>query len=118
AVALIGITFIVDESIYGSLLRIDYSEFVIGFSAWYNQMRSDIFLILAILPLTVGLFLTSKRGIFDADSILVMMAGILLLGPVLGLLTDFYFILPYRYIPLMVFFAVGVGVFLSKRLAD
>jgi len=118
AVALIGITFIVDESIYGSLLRIDYSEFVIGFSAWYNQMRSDTFLILAILPLTVGLFFTSKRGIFDADSILVMMAGILLLGPVLGLLTDFYFVLPYRYIPLMVFFAVGVGVFLSKRLAD
>ncbi len=118
AVTLIGIIFVADESIYGSLIRIDYSEFVIGFSAWYNQMRSDVFLILAILPLIVGLFLTSKKGMFDADSILVLMAGILLLGPVLGLLTDFYFILPYRYIPLMVFFAVGIGVFLSKRSAD
>ena len=118
AVTLIGIIFIADESIYGSLIRIDYSEFVIGFSSWYNQIRSDVFLILAILPLTVGLFLTSKRGIFNADSILVLMAGILLLGPVLGLLTDFYFVLPYRYIPLMVFFAVGIGVFLSKRSTD
>ena len=118
AVALIGSIFVADESIYGTLLRIDYSEFVIGFSAWYNQMHSDVFLILVILPLTVGLFLTSKRGIFDADSILVLMAGILLLGPILGLLTDFYFVLPYRYIPLMVFFAVGVGIFLSKRSTD
>lgn len=118
AVALIGSIFVASESIYGNLLRIDYSEFVIGFSVWYNQMHSDVFLILAILPLTVSLFLTSKRGVFDADSILVLMAGILLLGPILGLLTDFYFVLPYRYIPLMVFFAVGVGVFLSKRSAD
>lgn len=118
AVALIAGIFVVDESIYGNLIRIDYSEFVIGFSAWYNQMHSDVFLILAILPLTVGLFLTSKKGIFDADSILVLMGGILLLGPILGLLTDFYFVLPYRYIPLMVFFAVGIGVFLSKRSTD
>jgi len=118
AVALIGGIFVIGESIYENLLRIDYSEFVIGFSAWYNQMRSDVFLILTILPLTVGLFLTSRRGIFDADSILVLMAGILLLGPILALLTDFYFVLPYRYIPLVVFFAVGIGVFLAKRSAN
>ena len=118
AVALIASIFVAGESIYGDLLRIDYSEFVIGFSAWYNQMRSDVFLILTILPLTVGLFLISKKGIFDADSILVLMAGILLLGPILGLFTNFYFVLPYRYIPLMVFFAVGIGVFLTKRSTD
>lgn len=118
AVALILGIFVAGESIYGSLIRVDYTQFLIGFSAWYNQMRSDVFLILAILPLTFGLFLTSRRGIFDADSILVLMAGILLLGPFLALLTDFYFILPYRYIPLIVFFAVGIGVFLSKKSAD
>jgi hypothetical protein len=115
AVALIVGIFVVDDSIYGNLVRIDYSEFVIGFSAWYNQMRSDVFLILAVLPLTIGLFLTSKSGVSDADSILVLMGGVLLLGPVLGLLTDFYFVLPYRYVPLIVFFAIGIGVFLSKR---
>jgi len=118
AVAVIGGIFVIGEHIYGNLLRIDYAEFVTGFSAWYNQMRSDVFLILVILPLSVGLFFTSKKGIYDANSILVLMAGILLLGPILALLTDFYFILPYRYIPLVVFFAVGVGVFLTKRSAN
>lgn len=118
AVALILGIFVAGESIYGNLIRVDYTEFLIGFSAWYNQMRSDAFLIVSILPLTVGLFLASKRGVFDADSILVLMAGILLLGPILALFTNFYFILPYRYIPLVVFFAVGIGVFLSKKSAD
>ena len=118
AVALILGIFVAGESIYGNLIRVDYTDFLIGFSAWYNQMRSDAFLIISILPLTVGLFLASKRGVFDADSILVLLAGILLLGPILALFTNFYFILPYRYIPLVVFFAVGIGVFLSKKSAD
>jgi hypothetical protein len=31
------------------------------------------------------------------------------------LFTDFYFILPYRFMPLIVFVAVGIGILLSRR---
>jgi len=78
-------------------------------------MMSDPLILFTILPLTVGLFLTSKRGIFEADSILVLLFCSLIFGPVLAFLTDFYFILPYRFMPLIVFFSIGIGVFLSKK---
>jgi len=68
-----------------------------------------------MIPLTIGLFLKSRNGFRDADSILVLIFGSLLVGPVLALLTEFYFILPYRFVPLIVFFAMGVGIFLSNN---
>jgi len=66
-----------------------------------------------LLPLTIGLYLKSRKGVIEADSIMVMIAGILLSVP---LLTGFsYFnIQPYRWIPLIAFFAIGVGILLSK----
>ena len=36
-------------------------------------------------------------------------------GPILVMFTNFYEILPYRYIPLIVFFAIGTGTFFSKK---
>lgn len=107
--------FSLGDTMYEDLIRIDYTEFLIGFTAWANQMRFDLLIILTILPLTVGLFLTSKRGIHEADSILFLILGTLVFAPIVALVTDFYFILPYRYVPLIVFFAVGIGVFLSKK---
>src|SRR3989344_458874 len=50
-----------------------------------------------------------------ADTILILFLGTILAGPVLVLLTDFYVILPYRFVPLLVFFSIGTGVFLSKK---
>jgi len=103
------------DTIYNDIIRFKISEFWIGFTAWSYQMILDKLIILTILPLTIALFLTSKRGIKEADSILILFFGTLLVGPILALLTDFYFILPYRFVPFIVFFAVGVGVFLSKN---
>ena len=103
------------ESTAGILEGFDYSDFSSGFTAWAFQLRFDWAVLLFILPLTVGLFLTSRRGIPEADSILVLLVGILILGPLLVGFTH-YLINPYRFMPLIVFFAVGVGTLLSKRI--
>jgi hypothetical protein len=115
ALGVMIIILLLGDSIYGDFVRIDISEFWIGFTAWSYQLRFDYLMILTILPLTVGLFLASKQGKTEADSILVLIMGALLAGPVLSMLTDFYYILPYRFVPLVVFFAIGIGVFLAKK---
>ena len=78
-------------------------------------LRYDVFIILSLLPVTIGLFFTSRRGFLQADSILVLILASLLAGPFISMLTEFYFVLPYRFLPLIVFVAIGIGVFLSKK---
>ena len=73
-------------------------------------------MILCIVPLTIGLFLKSINGLKQADSILIMIAGTILAGPLISLVTDIYYILPYRFIPFIVFMAIGVGVLFSKKI--
>ena len=68
-----------------------------------------------IIPLIVGLFIKSKNGLKQADSILVLIAGSILAGPLVSSVTDFYFILPYRFIPFIVFMAIGIGIIFSKK---
>ncbi len=113
--SIVVLIFSFGNAVYGDLIRVDVSEFWIGFTAWSYQMHLDSLLILTMIPLTIGLFLKSKNGFREADSILVLIFGSLLVGPVLALLTEFYFILPYRFVPLIVFFAMGVGIFLSNN---
>ena len=93
----------------------DFNEFVIGFSAWSYQLRFDYLLLMFYLPLTVGLILVSRSGIRNADSILVLMAGTLFAAPLLSGFTGFN-IFPYRYLPFAIFFAIGVGTLLSRRI--
>lgn len=93
----------------------DFDEFVIGFSAWAYQLRFDYTLLMFYLPLTVGLILVSKSGIRNADSVLVLMAGTLVSAPLLSGFTGFN-IFPYRYIPFIVLFSIGVGTLLSRRI--
>ena len=59
--------------------------------------------------------LVSLKGIKQADSILILILGTILAGPLISYVTDFYFILPYRFIPFIVAMAIGIGVFLSKE---
>ncbi len=107
--------FLAGESIFGEIIRIDFTEFLIGLTSWSYQLRFDYLMILTILPLSVGLLIRSKQGIKEADSILVLILGGLLAGPILVMFTDFYYILPYRFVPLVVFFAIGIGVLFSKK---
>lgn len=90
-------------------------DFWNGFTTWAAMLRLDGLILLFLLPLTVGLFMISRKGVREADSILVLLGGILMSAPLLAAFSDFN-IQPYRYMPLIVFFAVGVGTLLSKKI--
>ena len=95
--------------------NVDFGEFVAGFAAWSYQLRFDYLILMFYLPLTVGLILVARSGIKEADSILVLMGGTLLAAPLLAAFTGFN-VFPYRYIPLIIFFSIGVGILLSRRI--
>ena len=93
----------------------EYADFWSGFTTWSFQLRFDYLVLMFLLPVTVGLFLASRKGIPEADSILVLILGVLISAPLLVAFTG-YDIHPYRYVPLILFFAVGVGTLLSKKI--
>lgn len=91
-------------------------EFWMGFVSFSYQLRFDGIVMLFMIPLMVGLFLVSKSGIKHGESVMVFISGILLIAPILTGFTN-QTNQPYRFVPLVVFFAIGVGVLLSKRQA-
>jgi len=115
-VTIIAVTvFAFTETKYFDSFRISFTEFLLSFSVWAFQMHLDPFIVLTILPVTVGLFIATRRGIKEADSILVLILGTLLAGPILLLISDYTYMMPYRLIPFLVFFSISVGVFLSRK---
>ena len=94
----------------------DAKEFQMGFTSFAYQLRSDGLVMLFTIPLIVGLFIVSKSGIKHGESIMVFISGMLLIAPILTGFTN-QTNQPYRFVPLVVFFAIGVGVLLSKRQA-
>jgi len=98
-------------------LSFSYADFVSGFTIWAFQMRLEILFLLFILPVTVGLFLKSRQGITQADSILILLSGAFLAMPLLAALTSFN-LHPYRLIPFSVFFAIAVGTLFSKKITQ
>ena len=107
------------DSVYSDIINISDSEFFLALNTLGYTLRYDVFIILSLLPVTIGLFFTSRRGFLQADSILILILASLLAGPFISMLTGFYLqqvlILPYRLLPLIVFVAIGIGVFLSKK---
>ena len=98
------------------------SEFVsngfwTGFKALNIFLRFDSLVLLFLLPLVVGLFITSKRGILQADSVMVLIMVVLLSAPLLASFTDITN-QPYRFVPLVVFFAIGVGTLFSNKISE
>ncbi len=115
AIIAIGVGFLLSSNINIFLIsEFDADLFWQGFTSFSYQLRFDGFVLIFLLPLTVGLFLLSRSGIIQSDSILVLIAGILLTAPLMTGFTD-NTNQPYRFVPLVVFFAMGVGVLLSKR---
>ncbi len=116
---IIGITYWIFDTqrsiIYDDIIRFDFNAFLDAFTGWGNSMQLDPFIILFIIPLIVGLFLKSKNGLKQADSILVLLGGSILAGPLISYVTDFYFILPYRFIPFVMFVAIGTGIMFSRK---
>ena len=101
------------DNIFGGLRQFSLHDFVAGFSAMAIGLRFDELVILFLFPLVVGLYLVSRRGNFVAESIMILLAGMLLLSP---LLIAFTYLTnqPYRLLPIVLFFAIGVGVLLKN----
>ena len=95
----------------------DSMDFFSALATWGYQIRFDYVFLIFALPVTVGLFLASRKGVFQADSILVLMSGIILAMPLLAAMTNVN-LHPYRYVPLLVFFAIGVGILFSRKITQ
>ena len=115
----IGITYWIFENgrsiIYDDIIQYDFNDFLDGFTGWGNSMQLEPFALMIILPLTVMLFFKSRNGLKQADSIMILLAGSILAGPLISFVTDLYFILPYRFIPFVIFMAIAVGLLFSKK---
>jgi len=109
------IIFQYSNAIYGNVVNIDISEFWIGFTTLASNLRFDVMLLLFLLPVSVGLFLKARNGSKNSISLIVLIGGTILVTPVLEMITDFYFVYPYRYVPLVVFFAIGLSSLFSKK---
>ena len=105
----IPVTFTVD-----STSSFDVSKIIDAFAIILSQFRYDGVIVLFLLPLVVCLFLTSKKGIPNANAVLVLIGGVILLTVFIPVLTDLGNT-PYRILPLVFFFAIGVGTLLSKK---
>jgi len=115
--ALIGVVLFTDveREKEREILKFESVDLWIGFTTWAFQLRFDGFFLLFFLPVIVGLYMISRKGVRDADSILLLLGGILIASPLMAAFSGFN-IQPYRFIPLIVFFAVGVGTLLSKKI--
>lgn len=92
------------------------AKFWQGFGPLGIDFRYDGIFIHFLLPLLIGLFVVSRRGIKQADAIMFLILGVLLSAP----LTSFFGpdVFPYRFIPYIVFFSIGAGTILSKKLTN
>lgn len=88
-------------------------EFWAGFASFAYQLRFDGLVMLFCIPLIVGLLVAARRGVRHAESVMVLVSGVMLIAPLLTGFTN-QTNQPYRFVPLVVFFAVGVGVLLSR----
>ena len=111
--ASIALVFIGD-TVYPDVIDVNYSKFILGFQIIITQLRFDLFFIMALLPVTVGLIFLSKNKLKHADSILILIFGTIITAPLLVMFTE-YATLAYRHIPLLVFFSIGMGMFFSKK---
>jgi len=98
-----------------SVSSLDAHRIIDSSSSILTQFRYDTLIVLFLLPLVVCLFLASIKGISNANAVLVLIAGIILLVLFVPALTGLGNT-PYRILPLVFFFAIGVGTLLSKKI--
>jgi hypothetical protein len=106
------------DTVYPDVIEVNSSKFILGFQVIIAQLRFDLFFIMALLPVTVGLIFLSKNKLKHADSILILIFGTIIASPILVTFTYHYEILPYRFVPLLIFFSIGVGMFFAKKLVN
>ena len=92
-------------------------NFLKGFTQFSYQLIFDPIILIFLLPLTITLFLKSLKGFHQANSIQILISGFLLTPPLLITFSQ-QTNEPYRLIPLVVFFAIGVSILLAKIKQD
>jgi len=112
-VAILGIIFVGGPHLT-NITDFGFIDFWNGFSTWGYQLRLDSLFLLFVLPVTVGLIFKSLQGLKMADALLVLIAGIIIVMPIMASITN-YNLHPYRYIVLIVFFAIAVGTIFSNK---
>jgi len=73
----------VGDTIYPDIIDVNSSKFILGFQVIIAQLRFDLFYIMALLPVTVGLIFLSKNKLKHADSILILIFGTIIASPIL-----------------------------------
>lgn len=114
AITIIGLVITLHGTGIVNVTGFKYYDFWLAYNAISYQLRYDGFILLFLLPLSVGLFLASRKGIYHSDSIMLLILGMIITQPILAAVTDQH-AEPYRLMPLVVFFAIGVGTTISKR---
>jgi len=105
---------IIGATLYTDILEVNPSQFFIGFADTALQFRYDLFFVTMLLPVIVGLYVLSKHSP-NSDIIHALIAGTIIFGPILVMSTYFYEILAYRYVPTLIFFSIGMGMFFAKK---
>jgi len=114
AIIIIGLIVSTSSSLIPEPLSFRPHDFWKAFNAISFQMRWDGLVLMFLLPLTFGLFIASRKKILHSDSIMVLITGMILVQPITAAFTP-PSSEPYRFLPLVVFFAIGVGTLLSSR---
>ena len=91
----------------------NWNGFWNGFVSLAYQLRFDGFVVVFLIPTIIGLYLISKNNRY-ANSISIMISGVIISNPILLAMTDITS-QPYRFIPLLIFLAIGVGMILTRK---
>ena len=114
-IAILGLFVLKSSTEDYDLTKFSTHDFWGGITAINTNMQTDGLILIFLLPLTIGLYLSHRRGVRHADSFMFLIFGILLSGPVLITVSNVTN-MPYRLITLVTFFAIGVGILLSKNI--
>ena len=112
---IIIIIWTLDTSVYDNIIRFDLAQILVGLTKTSYQLRFDLLLLGSFLPLTFALIIRAKNGFQMATPILFLISGSIFAGAIVEMLSAHFVILPYRFVPTIVFFAVGVGVLFSHK---
>ena len=90
------------------------NEFLTGFTTLGIFLPFDGLVLVFLLPLIIGLYIISRKGILQAESVMILISGSLLSAPLLTGIADITN-QAYRLIPFVVFFAIGIGTLFSNN---
>jgi len=95
----------------------DWHDFWMAMSGISYQMRYDGLILVLLLPVSLSLLILTKKNRKNAQVAMVLISDALLSQPMLAALTV-NSSEPYRFMPLVIFFAISFGILFSKPKVD